>query len=94
MAEELDLISIPDARRLLTLWAEEYQMPQLAELASRMYRRSAVRRAPRTSPHVTREMAEEMREYADNHPNDSEQDIAEFFGVNPGRVSEALHHLR
>jgi len=91
---DYDRIPIPEARKLLNHWAEEFGLPQLAELASRMYRRSAVRQASRTSPYVDADMAQEIRDYAEDNPGMSEQEIAGHFGVNPGRVSEALHGLR
>jgi hypothetical protein len=36
-------------------------------------------------------MAEEIRLYAAANPDLHQQDIANHFGVNVGRVSEALH---
>jgi len=59
-----------------------------------MYRRSATRRAAVRSPKVTAEMAEEIRQYAKENPDLHQQDIANEFGVNVGRISEALHHDR
>jgi hypothetical protein len=40
---------------------------------------------------VTAEIAEEIRQYAAANPDLHQQDIANHFGVNVGRVSEALH---
>jgi hypothetical protein len=87
-------IGIPEARDLLRKWAKEDNSPKLAELADAMYRRAATRRASVRSPKVTPEMAEEIRQYAAANPDLHQQDIANHFGVNVGRVSEALHRLR
>jgi hypothetical protein len=84
-------ISIPEAREQLRKWAKEHNLPKLAELADAMYRRAATRRAVVRSPKVTAEMAEEIRLYAAANPDLHQQDIANHFGVNVGRVSEALH---
>jgi hypothetical protein len=84
-------ISIPEAREQLRKWAEEHNLPKLADLADSMYRRSATRRAGVRSPKVTTEMAEEIRQHAAANPTLHQQDIANHFGVNVGRVSEALH---
>ena len=84
-------IGIPEARDLLRKWAKEHKLPKLAELADAMYRRTATRRAAVRSPKVTAEMAEEIRQYAAANQDLHQQDIANHFGVNVGRVSEALH---
>lgn len=84
-------ISIPDARDQLRKLAKKHNLPELADLAEAMYRRTATRRASVRSPRVTPEMAEEIRQYAAANPDLHQQDIANHFGVNVGRVSEALH---
>jgi hypothetical protein len=84
-------ISIPDARDRLRALAKKHNIPELADIADAMYRRAATRRAGVRSPKVTPEMAEEIRQYAAAHPDLHQQDIANHFGVNVGRVSEALH---
>jgi hypothetical protein len=87
-------ISIPDARDRLHELADEHGIDELHEIADAMYRRAATRRAATRSPKVTAEMAEDMREYARANPELHQQDIANHFNVNVGRVSEALHHDR
>ena len=52
------------------------------------------RRAPVTSKQVTPEMAYQIRKLAKEHPNYSNQKIADIFKVNPGRVSEVLQGKR
>lgn len=87
-------ISIPDARDRLRLLANKHNIPELADIADAMYRRAPTRRAGTRSSRVTPEMAEEIRQYAAAHPDDHQQDIANHFNVNVGRVSEALHKDR
>jgi hypothetical protein len=87
-------VSIPDARARLRELADVHDIDELREIADAMYRRTATRRAQVRSPKVTPEMAEEIRQYAATHPDVHQQDIANHFGVNVGRVSEALHHDR
>lgn len=87
-------MSIPEARDRLRQLAEIHGIEELAEIADAMYRRSPTRRAETRSPRVTDEMAEEIRDFAAENPDLHQQDIANHFGVNVGRVSEALHHDR
>lgn len=82
---------IPAIRDRLRKLADEHGIDELHDLADQMYRKSAGRkRAPMRSPKLTPELAEDIREYAAANPNAHQQDIAEHFGVNHGRVSEAL----
>jgi hypothetical protein len=57
-------------------------------------RRSPIRKAPVHSKTVTPELAADIRHFAKNHPHLSQMTIASTFGVNSGRVSEAMRHLR
>lgn len=85
-------LSIPEVRDRLRELADEHGIDELHELAEELYRKSpAKKRAPVRSPKLTAEMAEEIREYATANPDAHQQDIAEHFGVNHGRVSEALN---
>jgi hypothetical protein len=81
---------IPEIRDRLKAIAEETGLEELDDLANEMYRRSPVRKAARRSPTLTRDLAVKIKDYACQHPQDHLQDIAEVFGVNPGRVSESL----
>ena len=63
----------------------------LAEIMPLLYRRSAKRRAPTKSHCVDAVMAEHLRRYAYDNPEMTIAEIAEQHGINPGRVSEALH---
>jgi hypothetical protein len=67
---------------------------ELFDLASELSRRPPGARAPITSTPMTPELAEEIREYADQNPGLSHQAIAEVFKVNHGRVSEAIKGKR
>lgn len=82
--------SIPEVRDRLRELADELGIDELHDLADQMYRKSAKRRASVRSPKLTPEMAAEIRQYAADHPDAHQQDVAEHFGVNHGRISEAL----
>lgn len=85
-------LSIPEVRDRLRELAEEHGLEELHDLADQMYRKSAKKRAPTRSPKLTPEKAEEIRAYAEANPDAHQQDIAEKFGVNHGRVSEAINN--
>jgi hypothetical protein len=85
-------LGIPAVRERLRVLAEEYGLEELNDLADQLYRKAAERRAPTRSPKLTAEMAEDIRQYQLANPDAHQQDIAEKFGVNHGRVSEALDH--
>ncbi len=87
-----ETLSIPEVRNRLRELAEEHDIEELSELANELYRKPpAKKRASVRSPKLTAELAEKIREFAGMNPNAHQQDIAEHFGVNHGRVSEALH---
>lgn len=81
---------IPALRERLRELADEHNLPELNDIADQMYRRSHTRRAPKKSPPLTPEMASAIRSYKEANPDAHQQTIAEKFGVNHGRVSEAL----
>jgi hypothetical protein len=83
-------MSIPAVRARLRELAEEHGIDELSDIADQMYRKTGKKRAPKRSPKLTPEMAEEIRQYKAANPEAHQQDIAEKFGVNHGRVSEAL----
>lgn len=85
-----NILSIPQVRDRLRELADEHGIEELHDLADQMYRKSAKKRAPIRSPKLTPQMAADIRQYAADHPDAHQQDIAEHFGVNHGRVSEAL----
>ncbi|MBF0247587.1 MAG: hypothetical protein HQL36_05880 [Alphaproteobacteria bacterium] len=84
-------MTIPVIRDRLRELAEEHDIEELRDLANHMYRQNIKgRRAPVTSAPSTPQLRRDIRAYARLHPNASNQEIGNFFGVNPGRVSEAL----
>lgn len=83
-------MSIPAVRARLRELAEEHGIDELGDIADQMYRKTGKKRAPRRSPKLTAKMAQDIRDYKAAHPDAHQQDIAEQFGVNHGRVSEAL----
>ena len=83
--------SIPEVRDRLRELAAELGVDELNDLADELYRGRPARRAPTRSPKMTPELAEQIRQYATAHPAAHHQDIAEHFGVNHGRVSEAIN---
>jgi hypothetical protein len=85
---------IPEIRERLRELAVQHNMDELRELADEMYRNPPAKaRAPVRSPKLTPELAQEIRDYARANPRAHQQDIAEHFGVNHGRVSEALNNV-
>ena len=83
-------LGIPAVRDRLRQLAEEHGLEELNDLADQMYRKTGKKRAPRRSPQLTPEQRAAIRKYKDTHSDAHQQDIAEIFGVNHGRVSEAL----
>jgi len=89
-----DPISIPEARQLLSKWSLAWGRPELQDLAARMVRRKPkypTARAKRGS--LTKELAAKIRDFKADNPNMSHRDIGEVFGVDGGRVSEAIHDV-
>lgn len=67
---------------------------EMHHLTNQISRRKPVRRAPRKSRTTTPQLKREMRAYSLLHPDETEQQISERFGVIAGRVSEALNGKR
>ena len=83
-------LGIPAVRDRLRELADKHGIDELNDLADQIYRKPAKNRAPVRSPKLTPEMAQKIRDFAAANPSAHQQDIAEKFGVNHGRVSEAL----
>lgn len=65
---------------------------RVADAINLLRRRPPVRpRAPRSAPPMTTVMAEFLRNYALSNPTLSHREIGQRFGIDGGRVSEALH---
>lgn len=87
-------MSKPEVRDRLRELAEEHGIEELNFLADQLYRQYKTGRTPTKSPECTPEMAEAIREYRKANPEAPQHEIASIFGVNHGRVSEALNGLR
>lgn len=87
-------LTIPEVRMRLFEIAAETDNAELNDLASQLVRRQHGRRAPTTKKAMTEYRTQAIREYAERHPDVGEFDIAVVFGVNQGRVSEAIYGKR
>lgn len=67
---------------------------EINTLLQMLARKSPVRRAPVKKRGITPDLRSVILRYASDHPKAHLQDIADRFGVNPGRVSEILNGLR
>lgn len=95
-------MSIPAAREKLLKLADRLaegtfgkpgtarEIRQIVE--DHMYRESPVRRAKPRVCKLTPELAEQIRKAAAERPEASMLELANYFGSNPGRVSEALNY--
>ena len=83
-------LSMPEIRERLRELAAQYGIDELNDLADQTFRKPAKKRAPTRSLKLTPELAVEIRQYAVDNPTAHQQDIAEHFQMNHGRVSEAL----
>ena len=89
---------IAEARKRLSNFAKGLTVlgyPGLAtqihtEIIPLMIRSYAGRRAPTRSKKITPKLRAEIIAFAAKHPDASYQWIANWFGTNPGRVSEVL----
>lgn len=95
-------MTIPEVRARLDEIAGELQLlavrssaiaDELQLLGAELKRRRH-RVVPQTARSMSRALAAQIREYARDHPWASELDVANAFGVNQGRVSEALYGKR
>jgi ribosomal protein S25 len=100
------MATIPEIRDRLHELADELRHPllfprklediarELHQLADDTRKRPAIRKAPVTSVSVTDELQENIRKDWANHPQFTQQMIAERHGVTAGRVSEAIRGKR
>lgn len=84
--------TMPEIRDRLKEIAAETDNEELLGLAEELRRSAPFRRSPPRSAVFTPEMAEDIRAYARKNPQASQQEIASYFGVNSGRVSEAVNN--
>jgi len=86
---------IPKARKILED-ALNYKMDDrvrilILEALTLMHREKYKRvRSPVSSKKITPELRDEIKYYVRSRPKDSSSQVAQRFGVNPGRVSEIL----
>jgi hypothetical protein len=71
-------------------WGKCKTAAKIRYLVTELYRRQRVPRTAAKSKTITPRLQKHMKAYKLAHPAASEQDIAVHFGVNAGRVSEAL----
>ena len=83
-------MKIPEVRKELRLLAIQLNEPRLNELANELTRRPYVRKAVVKSPKMTKEMETSIKAFADRQRHLSFVEIARYYNINPGRVSEAL----
>ena len=83
-------MTIPEIRDRLIELADAHGIAELRELASGLHRRRARRKAPVRSRPITAALAASIRAAAAADPKAAQHAIATRFGVNQGRVSEAL----
>lgn len=95
------MATIPKVRErmaAMAIWLEEQGYPdkatELDELIQELYRRPAIRRAPVESKHLSEAMKVAIRAYKLAEPKASYKKIGNMFGVNTGRVSEAIRGRR
>jgi hypothetical protein len=69
--------------------AKKHDLPRLAELAEATRNRSPRVKAPPSSTPMTPELREEIRAMKKAHPEMTNQQIANHFNVNQGRVTDA-----
>ena len=82
---------IPEVRDLLHELAEDWGIPELHMIAGTMHRRPPVKKVGPSSQPASPELGQQIRSYADRHPQEPQSAIAAHFNVNAGRVSEALN---
>ena len=95
--------NVPQARTQLMRLAKDLQLgritkpmaaAQIRDAITLMRREKPIRRAPRAKRYVTRRLKAEIIAYARQHPEAQMADIAAWFEVNQGRVSEILNGKR
>ena len=84
------LLTIPEVRDRLYELADSQRIPELRMLADQLWRRRGRRAVRAQSIAITPELVAAIRDYAYHHPDESEHKVGQQFGVNQGRVSEAL----
>lgn len=81
---------IPEVRKELRLLAIQLNEPRLSELANELTRRPYVRKARVKSAKMTDAMEISIKAFAARQRHLSFVEIAQYYNINPGRVSETL----
>lgn len=84
---------LPEIVEELHKLADDFSIPRLHDLADEIRRRPSTRSAPTSRP-MTPTLRAQIRLAARLNPEMSQLEIAKSFGVNQGRVSEALKGKR
>lgn len=96
-------LTIPEIRELIyELTAESQQLAkrqaqiakQIAKLAKETTRRSPTRKAPPKRTRITFAIREAIRDMVQSNPDMPYRDIAAYFDVDGGRVSEIVAGMR
>ncbi|HYW90046.1 MAG TPA: hypothetical protein VFB50_19895 [Chloroflexota bacterium] len=95
-------MTIPEVRRAFLAIANSLaikgncndEVRGIRVLVEEMKRRPAVRQAPVKAQPATPAMYDRIRAFAKEHPDMPNRDIGRVFGVDGGRVSEALAGFR
>lgn len=88
-------MTIPEVRDRLYELSDELHQPELRRLADQLWRRRPWRQPVRpVHRRMTPELAAEVRAYVAAHPYEPEDVVGTRFGVNQGRISEALAGFR
>ena len=87
-------MKIPEVREELHKIAKDFSIPRLHQLADELVRRPVARRAKPQSVRVTDKLEDSIRAFARRQPHLSYVEIARYYNVNPGRVSEAVSGRR
>ena len=91
---ESGTLTIPEVRQRLYHLADVLDSGELRFLASQLHRRRAGHNGKPASRRMTPELAQAIRTFAQKNPDVTEHAIGVLFGVNQGRVSEALVGFR
>ena len=83
-------LSIPEVRKRLFEIAEEKNDEELAYLANELFQKKMKKKAPIKSDQLTPELAEEIRQFVTDNPSMHNQEVANHFHVNIGRVTDAI----
>lgn len=94
---------IPEARVQIATLAKKLERGQISnvhaanklrDILPMLHRDPPVTRATRRDAPMSDKLAADIRHHAYTHPDWSQREVAEWFNVNPGRVSEALRGQR